>query len=73
MTNLKNKKIGFIGCGKMASAIISGITSAKLTETHNITASEINQDFAKIKSEELGIKVLCNNNEVAKNSDFQFL
>lgn len=73
MTNLKNKKIGFIGCGKMASAIISGITSAKLTETNNITASEINQDFARIKSEELSIKVLCNNNEVAKNSDIIFI
>ena len=64
-TETKNLKIGFIGCGKMASAIIGGIINSNFTNKNNISASEAQEDFAQKKSEELGINVVCNNSEVA--------
>ena len=42
-----NKKIGFIGCGKMASAIIKGITSSCCGEKYEIKGSEINCEIAE--------------------------
>ena len=56
-----NKKIGFIGCGKMASAIISGIIKSNYLTKTNIFASEINQEKASAKEKELGIKIVTDN------------
>ena len=61
-------KIGFIGCGKMASAIISAIK-----EDVYVTGSEINSEIAKFASERLGIDVITDNIELAKNSDVIFI
>ncbi len=71
--NIMNKKIGFIGCGKMASAIIGGILAAKFVDNKNVIASEISEEKAKEKSEELGIKVITNNNELVKSVDVVFI
>lgn len=68
-----NKKIGFIGCGKMASAIIGGVISSKFVDADCITASEISVEAAEGKSKKLGIKVVTNNNELVKNSDIIFV
>lgn len=68
-----NKKIGFIGCGKMASAIIGGVISSKFVDADCITASEISVEAAEEKSKKLGIKVVTNNNELVKNSDIIFV
>ena len=68
-----NKKIGFIGCGKMASAIIEGVISSNFLDSSCIQASETSEDFAKQKSETLGINVITNNKELAKNADFIFI
>lgn len=67
------KNIGFIGCGKMASAIISGILTSEKDEHYNVTGSEINDEVAKSASDRLGIKVLTNNKELVKNSDIVFI
>lgn len=67
------KKIGFIGCGKMAGAIIKGIISSGFLPSNQIIASEVSEDFAKVQSESLGVKVVCDNNFVAQNSDVIFL
>ncbi len=69
----KNVKIGFVGCGKMASAIIKGMTNSKFISAEQILASEVSEDFAAKKSEELGIKVICSNSEVTKQSDIIFI
>lgn len=71
--NKKDTKIGFIGCGHMASAIISGIISSNFIASENICASEVNEDFAKKKKNELGIEVYTNNKLIAKNSNVIFI
>lgn len=60
------KHIGFIGCGKMASAIIKGSEG-------NIIASEINEELAISASQRLGIKVLADNKELAQKVDIIFI
>lgn len=67
------KKIGFIGCGKMASAIIRGILSSKFMKPSDIMASEVMEEIASIQRKTLGIDVITNNTEVAKKSDVIFL
>lgn len=42
-----NKKIGFIGCGHMAGAIIKGIIDSGLVPPENITASALNKEKLK--------------------------
>ena len=68
-----NKKIGFIGCGKMASAIIGGVISSKFLGVNDIQASETSEEKAKEKSNELGISILTDNIELVKTSDVVFI
>lgn len=68
-----NKKIGFIGCGKMASAIIGGVIASNYLPKENILAAEINEEKASEKSKELGIKVITDNNELVNTSDIVFV
>lgn len=67
------QKVGFIGCGKMATAIIKGVLNSKFLTHGNIIASEINDAIAKEKKAELGIEVFTDNKIIAKNSDVIFL
>ena len=47
--NKTESKIGFIGCGHMASAIIEGIIASGFVAKEHVMASEINPEFAKKK------------------------
>ena len=69
--NNMNKKIGFIGCGKMASAIIKGIMSC--SEKYDIKGSEINCEIAEAAQKRLGIPVLTDNRMLVMDSDVIFL
>ena len=62
-----NIKLGFIGCGKMASAIIGGCL--KSFSKTNIIASEINSDARDIAKQNFEIEVYDNNIDVVKKSD----
>lgn len=68
-----NRKIGFIGCGKMASAIIGGVIASNYLPKENIMAAEINEEKASEKSKELGIKVITDNNELVNSVDVVFV
>ncbi|MFA7659030.1 MAG: pyrroline-5-carboxylate reductase [Candidatus Gastranaerophilaceae bacterium] len=68
-----SKKVGFIGCGKMASAIIKGVLESKFLGHAEIIASEISEEIAEKKKSELKIEVLTDNKIIAKNSDIIFL
>ena len=70
MTNsLNNKKIGFIGTGKMGEALIKGILSSRLIPASNIHASDM--DTAKLQALEKEHKInICQDNcSVIKDSD----
>lgn len=69
----KNIKIGFIGCGKMASAIIKGIVLAKFLPIENIKGSEVNTDAAENAKNRLGITVLTDNKALVTDSDVIFI
>jgi pyrroline-5-carboxylate reductase len=69
----KNPKIGFIGAGKMAGAIIKGLCESGFCKKENITASEITEEIAKTASQNLGIDVITDNIELVKNSDIIIL
>lgn len=66
-------KLGFIGCGNMAGAIVGGIIKNGVLEANDIIASnrtEVNRD--KVKNT-YGINVTASNREVVENADIVVL
>ncbi len=58
---MENRKIGFIGTGKMGEALIKGLLYAKLVPPENIFASDV--DFAKLQMLEKEHKIsICKEN-----------
>ncbi len=70
---MNKKLLGFIGCGKMASAIIGGVLSSGFMQKENVQASERNADNAKLKSEEFGISVITDNKKLVETSRVVFI
>lgn len=66
-------KIGFIGCGKMASAIILGIKSADKDKKYQLKGSEVNCEIAELAHNRLGIDVLSDNRFLTIGSDVIFI
>lgn len=62
------KQIGFIGCGKMAGAIISAIKN-----DYKVIGSEVSEEFAKGAAQRLGIEVYCDNKKLVQDSDVIFI
>lgn len=67
------KKIGFIGCGNMAQAMIGGIVKSKIVSGKNIIVSDLNQNNLTVVREKYGITTVSNNAECAKVSDILIL
>ena len=61
-------KIGFIGTGNMATALIRS-----MKDNNRIISSDKNEEKLKKAGKELGITTSKDNNEVAKNSEIIFL
>ncbi len=65
-------KIGFIGLGNMAKAIIGGILKDKIIPAKDIIGSDKSADMRKGAAKEFGITVYDTNKEVVANSDYLF-
>ena len=62
-------KIGFIGCGKMATALIKGVLKSGLSQPSDITASDVHTPSADALAKETGVKAVATNVEVVDASD----
>ena len=70
---MKKYNIGFIGSGKMASAIIKGLLKTKFIDAENLLATQAEAEGLEEKSKNLGINVILDNKLLAKNSDVIFI
>ena len=61
------KTIGFIGGGKMATAILNGIISSSWCKSENIFVSDKNEEALKKLKETHNINITTDNKEVVKN------
>lgn len=66
-------KLGFIGCGNMAKAIMGGIISSKAVAAGDIMASDVYEAGLAAAAADLGIRTTTSNVEVARNSRIVFL
>ena len=69
----KYSKIGFIGSGKMAGAIIKGLVKTNFTSANNIEATQYETEGLEEKSQILGVKISNDNKVLVKNSDVVFI
>lgn len=70
-SQLQQSKIGFIGGGNMAAAIIGGLAT-KGIDKQNVIVSEP-WDVNRAKMQELGVRVTTSNAEAAQGSDILIL
>ena len=68
----KELKIGFIGCGNVATALIGGILQSGYAPA-DILASDRIPSVRENKSAELGVRVISDNTEVVSFADVIFL
>ena len=66
-------KLGFIGCGNMAKAMIKGIIASGAIAPGEIYGSNVTPEHAAAVAEEFGINTGTNNITVAENADILFL
>lgn len=66
-------KIGFIGAGNMAKAIIGGMIKKNIYEPEQIVASRRNAKALESLQKEYGISVTTDNKEVMETADVVFL
>ncbi len=65
----KNFKLGVIGCGFMASAILQGAINAKILAADQIYVSDVNQDSLD-KVAKIGVKTTQDNFDLVNKSEF---
>lgn len=66
-------KIGFIGCGKMGSALMQGVLAAKICEPENVQIYDRVTEAAEVLAAESGIRAAAGNRELAAASDVVIL
>lgn len=66
-------KIGFVGCGNMATAMISGIVKKGLVARADLIASAKSEKTLDKIGKELGIRAAANNRQAAAESDVLIL
>lgn len=70
---MMNKRIGFIGCGNMAKAMIGGMVGSGIISPKNILASAKTKETLDKVKKEYGIDTTLDNKKVARESDYLIL
>ena len=70
---VQNRKIGFIGAGKMGSALMQGIIKAGIVKPENLGASDVYEPFLNELKAKMGINVSTDNAVIARASDILIL
>ncbi|MCF8720034.1 pyrroline-5-carboxylate reductase [Nitrospina gracilis] len=70
---LTNKRIGFIGGGNMAEAMIKGLLSASFIEAKNLMASDMVVERLEFLKREFKIKTTTDNHELVQKNDIIIL
>ena len=73
MGSLTEPKVGFIGAGKMASALAHGLIANGFTKAANITASDVVKENVRSLSDHIGVAVAASNQEVFERSTIVLL
>lgn len=68
-----NKKLGFIGCGNMAQAMIGGVVNSNIVPSENVIVSDPSLEKLNSVKDRLKVKVTQDNKEVCKNADILVL
>ncbi|MBR5420460.1 MAG: pyrroline-5-carboxylate reductase [Lachnospiraceae bacterium] len=66
-------KIGFIGMGNMAGAMIGGLVKNGLVPPQDIFGADVSEALVKSRAEEFGIRTTGDNKEVVKEADYLVL
>lgn len=66
-------KLGFIGAGNMAKAIMGGVLKNEIFKPEEVIASDLYVPGLEAAKESLGINITTDNKEVAKNSEVLIL
>jgi len=66
-------KVGFIGAGNMAEALMKGVVSAGITTKEEVLAGELIKERRDYISRTLGVKVTSDNVEVARSAHILLL
>lgn len=69
----QNMKLGFIGCGNMAGAIIRGIIASGVVAPEEIIGADLSEQAREKISRESGITVTADNEEVVRKAQIVFL
>lgn len=70
---LQNKKIGFIGSGAIAEALLGGIIKADLIQPNQITVNDINPSRLDYMQKKFGVYTTVNLQELVNGVDILFL
>lgn len=70
---MSNQKIGFIGCGNMATAIMKGLISNNIYTAKDIVASDASQEAVNRITAELGVDASTDNISTVKGCDILLL
>ncbi len=66
-------RIGFIGCGNMGSAMVSGILAKGICRPEEILVSHLTEEGAQRTREKFGVESTLDNRRVAKEAGFLIL
>lgn len=66
-------KLGFIGAGNMAAAMMSGVVSGEIFEAGEIIMSDVNSERLTFLRDQYGVNTTSDNTEVAQNAEVLIL